>query len=83
LGREKAKNKEMVDTVKVFLLNQGFYNLFLALGTLYGLATGNASIVNFSLLCYIGAGAVLVISSPDKLKPACIQMIPALLGFFL
>jgi putative membrane protein len=76
--------------VKVWALNQGFYNLFLAIGlfySLYLLNTGSVesgkAIASFILLTIASAGVVLFLSSPDKLAAAIVQSAPALIGFAL
>jgi len=75
---------------RLMAFNQGFYNLFLALGILVGLAFrflereiyGNA-LIDFACLSVLGAGLVLFFSSPGLIRAAMIQSLPALgyLGF--
>lgn len=63
---------------RLFAFNQGFYNLFLALGTGAGLALlntgGNAfvgrTLVLFSCACMLGAGIVLVGSAGTRMLRA-------------
>jgi putative membrane protein len=81
-------------TVKSWAYNQGFYNLFLAVGVAIGLtlvaagdqAAGRA-IVLFACGSMIAAGVVLVLHSPQLLRAAAIQIVPALIAllgiFFL
>jgi len=73
--------------VRIWAFNQGFYNLFLALGLFYALylistnrrVRGEA--ISYFILCtVIGAGTVLALSTPDKMLAGCIQAFPALLG---
>jgi len=66
---------------KLWAMNQGFYNLFLALGLLTGLLTEQQILVTFCSLSMIGAGAVLFITSPRLLRGALLQMSPPILGF--
>lgn len=75
--------------VKPWAFNQGFYNLFLAIGIFIGLhyvlklqihlAGAVTSIFGFGM---IGAGLVLFFSVPKMRKGALLQIIPPLLGFF-
>ncbi|MBU6470479.1 MAG: DUF1304 domain-containing protein [Gammaproteobacteria bacterium] len=67
---------------RLFAFNQGFYNLFLAIGIFVGLALlhvgGNATIgrtlVLFSCACMVGAGVVLFLSARRRmLRAAVIQ----------
>ena len=69
---------------RLFAFNQGFYNLFLAIGVLVGLAllhvSGNVTIgrtlVLFSCACMVGAGVVLFFSAGRQmLRAATIQAI--------
>ena len=66
--------------------NQGFYNLFLALGATIGVTTlGLNSTIAFTLMifassCMIGAGLVLFFSVKTSRKAAIIQAGPPLLG---
>ncbi|MES2962523.1 MAG: DUF1304 domain-containing protein [Bdellovibrionota bacterium] len=68
---------------RAFAFNQGFYNLFLALGTFAGLALMKAgylaegrTLVTFCALSIFGAGVVLYFSTKN-LRPALIQAGPA------
>ena len=66
--------------------NQGFYNLFLALGAGVGLAllsvnsTIAFTLILFSALCMVGAGVVLFFSIRTSRRAAMIQAGPPLLG---
>ncbi len=79
LGK-KADQKENVELVRSLLFNQGFYNLFLALGTFFGLATHSHALVRFTLWSYMAAGVVLFWSAPTKYKGAVAQIVPALIA---
>lgn len=59
-----------------FAFNQGFYNLFLALGVVAGLYLGDRSLVWFGCAVMIGAGLVLVGSSRRMWRAALIQAAP-------
>jgi putative membrane protein len=70
--------------------NQGFYNLFLAIGILVGLlmiGSGSANtgrpIVLFACACMVGAGTVLVLSNRSFLPAAALQAAPPLLAIVL
>jgi putative membrane protein len=76
------------ETVRIWALNQGFYNLFLALGLFYSLYlmhfTSNIEgklLAQFILLSLTGAGIVLGVSSPKKYAVALFQGAPAFIGF--
>lgn len=74
--------------VKVWALNQGFYNLFLALGVFLGMSFifqkqffVAGVLIAFCGLSMVGAGLVLWFSAPQLRKGALIQIIPPLIGF--
>lgn len=74
--------------VKVWAMNQGFYNLFLALGTFWGLSlviqkqvVSAGILTGFCGLSMLGAGIVLWVSSPHLKKAALFQTLPPLFGF--
>ena len=65
--------------------NQGFYNLFLAVGALGGLAlvaTGHGGagmiLIAWSCACMLAAAVVLAASSPQMIRRAAIQGLPPL-----
>jgi putative membrane protein len=68
------------------MLNQGFYNLFLAAGTLVGVVGAwrgwepqGATLVVFGCLFMIGAALVLVVARPSMARGAAVQgVLPAL-----
>jgi putative membrane protein len=75
-----------VDTVAFSMYNQGFYNLFLAIGTLVGVigsARGwdpqGSTLVVFGCLFMICAALILVAARPAMLRAALVQgVLPAL-----
>jgi putative membrane protein len=78
---------EQASVVRPMAFNQGFYNLFLALGILAGLVlveTGNPvagkAIVMFACAAVVGAGAVLLATSRRFLVSAVIQAGPPLVA---
>jgi putative membrane protein len=81
--------KEQLPIVQPWAFNQGFYNLFLAIGTFWGLRLifkGQIAVagamVSFCGLSMIGAGLVLFFTKKSMRRAAWIQMAPPLLGFF-
>lgn len=83
-----AKTKEEAEINKLFAFNQGFYNLFLAMGVLGGLAVlhfgGNPiigyTLVLFNCLSMLAAAGILVMSAGKRmLRAAFIQGIFPLL----
>jgi len=79
-------DQEHANIINSMAFNQGFYNLFLALGALVGLALlgVNSTIAHtlmlFSALSMIGAGVVLFFSVRSSRRAAIIQAGPPLLG---
>ncbi len=78
---------EQAAIVRSFAFNQGFYNLFLAVGVGLGLglvATGSTeagrAIVLFACGSMVAAGVVLVLHNPRFLRAAAIQVAPALVA---
>ena len=69
---------EQANATKLFAFNQGFYNLFLALGAFGGLA-----LVLMSCLSMLGAAIVLVVSAPQLRRGALIQGAAPLLFLLL
>jgi putative membrane protein len=75
-----------VETVAFSMYNQGFYNLFLGLGTLVGVvgsARGwnpqGSTLLVFGCLFMIGAALVLVAARPAMLRAALVQgLLPSL-----
>ena len=74
--------------VAPWAFNQGFYNLFLALGLFYSLflyyrnkKVQADTLASFILATIVGAAAVLHFSIDGKLAAALVQGAPAFLGF--
>jgi len=82
------KTQEEADTVRPMAFNQGFYNVFLALGAGTGLvmlgstnwAQGGIALSIFSATSMVLAALVLVTSSPKLARSAAIQGIAPLIG---
>lgn len=79
-------NQDHAEIIRPMAFNQGFYNLFLALGAGVGLvmlgvnSTIALTLMLFAASCMIGAGAVLFFSVKSSRKAAIIQSGPPLLG---
>ena len=75
--------------VRSWAYNQGFYNLFLAVGVAIGMALTSAgnpaagrAIVLFACGSMIAASVVLVTHSPQLLRAGLIQGLPPLVAIF-
>lgn len=71
---------EQADATRLFAFNQGFYNLFLALGTFAGLTlaltgftTAGLTLISWNCLSMLGAAIVLAVSAPRMRRGALIQ----------
>ena len=79
-------SQEHAEIIRPMAFNQGFYNLFLALGIGVGLALlGINRTIAFTLMLFsscsmVGAGAVLFFSVKTSRRAALIQAGPPLLG---
>jgi len=88
-------DQQAADTMKPMAYNQGFYNLFLAIGAIIGivlyLAGGEGTpaqvaglaLVLFSLGSMVAAALVLVTCGAKYVRPALIQGTFPLIGFVL
>jgi putative membrane protein len=74
------------ETTRLLAFNQGFYNLFLALIAVAGvvlagpLPTAAGALLVASAGSMIGAGVVLLASSPQLWRAALVQLLPPGLG---
>jgi putative membrane protein len=79
-------SQEHADIIRPMAFNQGFYNLFLAVGALVGIALLGTSVtiavtlMIFTALCMVGAGVVLFFSVPASRVAALVQGMPPLFG---
>lgn len=80
-------SQEHAEVLKPMAYNQGFYNLFLALGAVTGIIlyfAGNrvagVTLVSFTMGCMVLAAMVLSGGGRRYLVPALVQGLPALLG---
>ncbi|HEX5823667.1 MAG TPA: DUF1304 domain-containing protein [Candidatus Limnocylindrales bacterium] len=86
-ARFGLKTDEQIATVRPMAFNQGFYNLFLAVGIAAGIAQiaagatiAGRSIVLFACLCMVWAGIVLLVTSPRLRQAALVQLVPPLVA---
>jgi putative membrane protein len=85
--RFRLQTQEQADIVRPMAFNQGFYNLFLALGAGLGLIlyfAGNVpaglTLVLFTTACMVLAAIILASTSRGFLVAALVQGVPPLLG---
>ncbi|MGU3436642.1 DUF1304 domain-containing protein [Actinomycetes bacterium M1A6_2h] len=78
---------EDVQTVKQWAFNQGFYNLFLAIGTAVGIvvhlagnSTVGSTLIYFGTGSMLAAGALLAATDRRLIRGASVQAVPALLA---
>ena len=83
--RRFRQTEEQAQTTKLLAFNQGFYNLFLALGVVGGLGLilmGHRRLglilVGWSCVSMLAAAVVLAVSSPRMIRGAVIQGAPPL-----
>lgn len=76
-----AATLDEAKAIRLFAFNQGFYNLFLAIGVFIGLgllqAGGNTfvgqTLVLFGCACMVGAGAILRLSAGRRMLRAAVM----------
>jgi putative membrane protein len=78
---------EQIAAVRPMAFNQGFYNLFLAVGIVGGLALiaagsvdAGRAVVLFACACMVGAGLVLLSTNRRFARSAAIQALPPLVA---
>ncbi len=86
-GRFGLRSAEDAAIVRPMAFNQGFYNLFLAIGIVIGLGLvaggqveGGRAVVLFACACMVGAGVVLLATNRRFLAAASIQALPPLVA---
>ena len=85
------RTREEAELVRPMAYNQGFYNLFLAVGALFGVVwaagegsdTGGAAVAGFACAVMLGAAVVLVTTSRRFLPAALVQGLPPLVALLL
>jgi putative membrane protein len=83
-----VRSVEEAETMRLLAFNQGFYNLFLGVGTLVGVvlvlvgAPGSFALgmIVLGAASMAAAGVVLAASQPKLLRAALIQLLPPALG---
>jgi putative membrane protein len=86
-----VRDREQAEILQPMAYNQGFYNLFLAIGAAAGLVLffdGNLpyaarALVLFSTASMAAAAIVLTTTGPGYLRPALVQGTLPLIGFVL
>ncbi|KAA0024068.1 DUF1304 domain-containing protein [Antrihabitans cavernicola] len=84
--RFSVANQAEADVLKPMAFNQGFYNLFLALGIFVGLIIGGSAghaIVLFACLSIVGAALVLAVGGKQYYRAAFMQGITPLIALVL
>lgn len=84
--RFRIASRTDAEVVRPWAFNQGFYNLFLALGALGGLVAGGDeghAISLFACACMAGAGLVLIASDRRMARPAALQAVPPIVALVL
>ena len=78
--RRFRQTLEQSETTRLLAFNQGFYNLFLAIGILAGYAllhlghlVAALTLITWSCACMVGAAVVLLASAPGMWRGALIQ----------
>jgi putative membrane protein len=86
-ARFGLRTDEQIAAVRPMAFNQGFYNLFLAVGIAAGVAqiaagaeVAGRAIVLFCCLCMVWAGIVLLVTSRRFLQGALVQLVPPLVA---
>jgi putative membrane protein len=84
------QSSEQAQATRLFAFNQGFYNLFLAIGVFAGLtlvlaghSVAGLTLATWSCLSMLGAAIVLAASAPQMLRGALIQGTAPLLFLLL
>jgi putative membrane protein len=85
--RFSVESEADATVVRSFAFNQGFYNLFLAVGVAIGIAlvalrnpVAGEAILLFACGSMIAAGLVLYLHNPRFLRAAVIQAVPPLIA---
>jgi putative membrane protein len=86
-ARFGLRTEEQIAAVRPMAFNQGFYNLFLAIGIAAGIAqiaagaeVAGRAVVLFCCLCMVWAGIVLLATSRRFLQAAVVQLLPPLVA---
>ena len=86
-ARFGLRTEEQIAAVRPMAFNQGFYNLFLAIGIAAGVAqiaagadVAGRAVVLFCCLCMLWAGIILLVTSRRFLQAALVQLVPPLIA---
>jgi putative membrane protein len=86
-ARFGLRTAEQIAAVRPMAFNQGFYNLFLAIGVAAGIAQIAAgeeavgrALVLFCCACMVGAGIILFATSRRFLQASIVQALPPLVA---
>jgi putative membrane protein len=86
-ARFGLRTEEQIAAVRPMAFNQGFYNLFLAIGIAAGIALiaagsveAGRAVVLFCCGCMVGAGVILFATSRQFLQAALVQALPPLVA---
>jgi len=86
-ARFGLRTEEQIAAVRPMAFNQGFYNLFLAIGIAAGVAqiaagadVAGRAVVLFCCLCMVWAGIILLVTSRRFLQAALVQLVPPLIA---
>ena len=86
-ARFGLRTDEQIAAVRPMAFNQGFYNLFLAIGIAAGIAqiaagadVAGRAVVLFCCLCMLWAGIILLVTSRRFLQAALVQLVPPLVA---
>ncbi|MCU1515189.1 MAG: rane protein [Microbacteriaceae bacterium] len=83
------RSQQDADTIKPMAFNQGFYNLFLTIGILVGVALLPSVFPAGIALMLMGAGSmvlaglILLLSAPKSRRSALLQAVPPFIGIVL
>ena len=84
--RFSVANQAEADVLRPMAFNQGFYNLFLAIGIVVGLIVGGSvghALVMFACLSIVGAAIVLAVGGKQYYRAALSQGITPLIAVIL
>jgi putative membrane protein len=86
-ARFGLRTEEQIAAVRPMAFNQGFYNLFLAIGIAAGIALiaagsdeAGRAVVLFCCACMVGAGIILLATSRRFLQASLVQALPPLVA---
>ncbi len=86
-ARFGLRTEEQIAAVRPMAFNQGFYNLFLAIGIAAGVAqiasgaeVAGRAVALFCCLCMLWAGIILLVTSRRFLQAALVQLVPPLIA---